>query len=128
MLAYSMDLRMRVVEAYRKGEGTQAEVAKRFKITDETVGKWNARYEKEGHCEPRPHGGRGPKAKLDEAARGKLEELLRENPDATLAERCRLLAERTGVQIGKSTMHRLLSKMGVIHKKSIRSGPRNLED
>jgi transposase len=37
MEAYSIDLRQRIVDAFKKAEGTAQEVAKRFGVTRKTV-------------------------------------------------------------------------------------------
>ena len=124
MNPYSMDLRNRVVQAYQRGEGTYEQLARRFEVSHQTVGNWCRRFLSEGNCEPRPHGGRGPRPKLDHKGLDTLQALLAQHPDATLEQRCVLLCQRSGVRIGKSTMHRILAKLKISHKKNSLRHPR----
>lgn len=84
---YSEDLRMRVVAAYEAGEGTQAEIAKRFKISTTTVKRYWQRYMKTGSFSSkkgkvdRPPG--IPSSKYEA-----LKLLLSKHPDAILSELC----------------------------------------
>ena len=59
---------------------------------------------------PRKHPGSKPK--LDERARALLESDVEERPAATLKDRRRLLEAMAGVSVSKSTLSRLLRKMG----------------
>jgi transposase-like protein len=61
MNAYSMDLRERVAAAYDDGEGSQAELAHRFRVSVSWIGKLLRRRRQTGSIAPKPHsGGRPP--------------------------------------------------------------------
>lgn len=120
MSSYSMDLRVRVVEAYQRGEGTYKELAERFGVSYQSVGNWCRRFTEEGHCEPRPHGGRGPESKADPVGLAVLVETLEHFPEATLVERKELYREHTGVGVSTATMQRWVQELGWTHKKKSR--------
>ena len=117
MKAYSMDLRERVVAACDRGEGTRAEIAKRFRVGVAWVYRLLQRRRDTGSIEPKPHGG-GQTPAFDQAAAERLRRAVADRPDATLEE----LREAVGVACGTSAVHRALEKLGLPRKKS-RSGP-----
>src|SRR3954447_2036223 len=96
MKPLSMDLRERVVAACDAGGESQAEVAARFSVSPSTIRRLLARRAAAGSVAPLPHAGGFP-SRVDEAARGVLRDLVREQPDATLAELRGRLAGRAGV-------------------------------
>lgn len=57
MEAYSMDLRVRIVESYRAHEGSQAELAERFKVSERWLQNLLRQHRETGSIEPLPHGG-----------------------------------------------------------------------
>jgi transposase len=119
--AYSADLRERVLAAYEAGEGRQPEVARLYRVGERTLSGWLKVAREEGRRAPRPpRGGRPPVGGEREALAG----LVAERNDATLAEYADLLAERTGVRRGPSTLCRALKALGLVRKKR-RSGPRS---
>src|ERR687884_1500438 len=119
--AYSTDLRERALDAYEGGEGSQSEVARRYRVGERTLSAWLRTAREEGRRSPRPpRGGRAPVGGEREA----LAALVGERNDATLAEYADLLAERTGVRRGPSTLCRALKALGLVRKKR-RSGPRS---
>ena len=56
-MALSLDLRRRIIDAYDNGEGTQARLARRFKVGKATVERLVRLRRETGSVEPRPHGG-----------------------------------------------------------------------
>jgi transposase len=117
--AYSTDLRERALAACAAGEGSQAEVARRFRVGQRTLSRWLQAARAEGR--------RGPKA----PARGRaqvggaaavLAELVAEQGDATLAEYADRLAGRAGVRRSLASLCRALKSLGLVRKKK-RSGP-----
>ena len=80
--ACSADLRERVLAAYEAGEGRQAEMARRFRISERTVSRWLRAVRIHGRREPKAPGHR--RAPLDGQAAA-LAELVAEKNDATLA-------------------------------------------
>jgi transposase len=47
-MAYSMDLRYRVVEAYERGEGSMQQLAERFRVNVSSVFDWIVRMRETG--------------------------------------------------------------------------------
>ncbi len=92
---YSTDLRERALAAYEGGEGSQAQVARRYRVGERTLSGW-LRAAREGRRGPKRRA-RGP-APLGGAG-AVLAELVTEQNDATtLAEYAERLAERAGVR------------------------------
>jgi transposase len=117
MNAYSMDLRERVAAAYDDGEGSQAELAHRFRVSVSWIGKLLRRRRQTGSIAPKPHsGGRAPAVGGEAADR--LRTAVQADPDATLAE----LRGAVGVACSVPALHRALNRLGITRKKS-RSGP-----
>ena len=116
--AYSPDLRERVLAAHEAGEGSQAEVAWRFRVGERTLSRWLQAARSEGR--------RGPKVRarsrgLVGGAVAALAELVGEQNDATLAEYAERLAARMGVRRSLASVCRALKSLGLVRKKR-RSG------
>jgi transposase len=112
MRPYSLDLRQRVIAALDAGEGSQAEIAARFRVSVSFITRLLRRRRRTGSVAPAPHGGGHPPA-LDRAARRRLRRLVREQPDATLQE----LAARVGVPCGRMAIFRTLRQLKITRKK-----------
>ena len=117
MRPLSLDLRERIVAAYESGEGTKAEIGRRFSVTGQVVGKLVRQKEELGTLQPQTHlRGRKP------AVAGKKLEQLRAHlgkyPDATVLER----REALGLKCTEKTLWQTLRKLGWRFKKS-RRGP-----
>ena len=112
MKTYSQDLRDRVIEAYKPGQTTQEEVAERFAVTARWIRKLLARLRQSGSCAALPHSG-GQEAKFKEEHKERLQQLVAEQPDATLEE----LRERCGAPVSIATISRALKELGLALKK-----------
>src|SRR4051812_15637008 len=116
MNAYSMDLRERVAAASDDGEGSQAELAHRLRVSVSWIGKLLRRRRQTGSIAPKPHsGGRAPA--VGGAAADRLRAAVQADPDATLAE----LRGAVGVACSVPAVHRALNRLGITREKS-RSG------
>ena len=111
---YSIDLRERVLAAYEAGAGSQAEVARRYRVGERTLSSWLKAAREEGRLAPKPRA-RGPAPLGGEGAA--LTALVAEQNDATLAEYALRLAERTGVRRSPATLCRALTRLGLVRKK-----------
>jgi transposase len=115
MEAHSMDLRQRVLAAYDEGMQT-CEVAKRLSVSR----SWARRikqWRSEGRpIAPKPVGGSKPK--LDAAAREKLARFVDEQPDATLAELQRRIAEELNIDVSIGALWNTLRVLRLSLKKS----------
>jgi transposase len=117
--AYSTDLRERVLVAYAAGEGSQAVIARRYRVGERTLSGWLKAARDEGRRGPKPRGS-GP-APLGGAA-AVLADLVVEQNDATLAEYADRLAARTGMRRSPAAICRALQRLGLVRKKRL-SGP-----
>src|SRR3954464_16041315 len=112
--AYSSDLRERAPDAYKGGEGSESEVARRYRIGERTLSGWLKLAREEGRRHPKPRrGGRAPLGGEREALAG----LVAERHDATPAEYADRLAERAGVRRSPSALCRALKALGLVRKK-----------
>jgi len=95
-VTYSQDLRDRVLAAYDRGMKT-SEIARTFSVSPAWARRVKQTRREEGRTTPLPRGG----ARITKIDMVRLAELVREQPDATLAElRDRLGADCTDWAIG----------------------------
>jgi transposase len=113
MAAYSMDLRERVVAACDARDGTRAEIAARFSVSEAWIRKVQRQRRDAGSIAPKPHGG-GRRPAFDAEAAARLRQAVRDDNDATLAE----LAEASGVACSPAAVFRALDRLGITRKKS----------
>lgn len=117
----SMDLRRRAIDAYRRGDGTQQQIAHRFGVGVASLRRWLGREQATGSAAPitdYPHG-RAPI--IDVVNMDVLRQLMTDHRDATNAELADLLAERTGVDVSAPTISRAIGVLGWTRKKSASS-------
>lgn len=106
--AFSQDLRDRVLAAYDRGMRTK-QVAETFAVCPSWARRVKQRRRATGETAPRRRGG----TRLVKIDRTRLAELVREQPDATLAE----LRERLGVVCAISAVCMALKALGLSFKK-----------
>ncbi len=119
MVPYSIDLRERVLMTVDAGEGTQEEIAQRFRVSARWLRKLLARRAATGSIAPVPNGG-GRKPLFQGEAAEALRAAVRANPDATLQE----LREATGFTGCLMTVGRAIKRLKITRKKSP-CGPRS---
>jgi len=114
MRAYSLDLREKIVAAVRHGM-SKAQAARTFGVGATSVKRYVKLKEKGKPLTP----GKAPgkKAKLDQSAMKLLEEDLHSRPAVTYAKRADLLNELLGVRVSKSTICRMVGRLGYTRKK-----------
>lgn len=110
---YSRDLRERVLVACDAREGTRAEIARRFRVSESTLYLWLQQRREEGRVAPKPHHG-GLPSRFDAEV---LETVVREKPERTLHEVAACYEARTGDSISKSSVDRLLRMHDIVRKK-----------
>jgi putative transposase len=118
MKAYSIDLRQKIVEAYNNQEGSQRQLAKRFRVSLSFVHSLLQRYRQVGTVEPKIHGGGNP-PKLSPEQLEVVEQLVAEDSDATLKELCLLVQQRTQVKVSRATMGRIVLSLKLTRKKNL---------
>jgi len=112
-MAYSLDLRERVVAAVKEG-GKQPEVAERFKVSLSSVERY-LRPERQGEKRAKPPPGR-PASISAEAYRALAEQVARHN-DASLKEHCELWREEQRTSVSVYAMCRALQRAELPRKK-----------
>ena len=117
MGTYSMDLRVRVVSACDAEQGTRARVAEQFEVSTSWIRRLLQRRRETGHYGPLTTR-RGRKPTFWGPSAERLERLVAEQPDATLAE----LRDRCGASCSLVTMCKTLQRLGYRRKKR-RFGP-----
>lgn len=115
MRPYSIDVRQRIVAAVEAGEHTLGALAELFSVDISTIVRLLQRFRSTGSVQPKPHAG-GPHPKVDSQATARLLELVRQQPDATLAE----LRDRLGVDCSIVAIFRALKRKGITRKKKTR--------
>jgi transposase len=113
-MAYSNDLRVRLIRATEKGRSARSQ-ADVFDVAASTAVKWVKAFRSEGRAKAKPHAG-GRRSPLEPHASW-LGERVEQQPDLTLHELClELLA--LGVKTSKSAVSRFLLRMGFSYKKN----------
>ena len=116
-VAYSTDLRTRVIDAWNAQEGTQRQLAERFKVSLSFVKRVLRRYRNSAQREAKPRG-----ATLRPAIDGETQLLVRHwieaKPDISLEELCEQLAEQVGLKVSPPTMCRAVQRLQMPRKKN----------
>jgi transposase len=112
MRPYSPDLRERLVAAVERRQGSLRQIADLFLVSLSCIVRLLRRHRATGSCLPKPPAG-GPVPLLDEATCQRLLALVKDQPDATLAE----LQARLGVPCSLTTIWRALQRHGISRKK-----------
>lgn len=116
-MAYSLDLRQRIVDAVERGLGTKRDIAAFFSVHESFIYKLLRQQRERGDIAPLPHGG-GASAKLTEERLETLYGLVARTPDATNGELVQQLWQETGVSVSKSTVCRGIQKLELTLKKN----------
>lgn len=116
-VAYSVDLRRRVIEAWQNQEGSQRRIAQRFKVSLSFVRNLLRHYRFNGQIEAKRRGG-FVRPRIDGENLQVVQRLLEEQNDALLSELCTRLQERTGIVVSIPTMHRAVQRLRVSYKKN----------
>lgn len=122
-MAYSLDLRKRIVAAVEQSVETKRALAALFGVHESFIYKLLRQQRERGDLAPLPHGG-GASAKLTEANRAILFELVAATPDATLAELGQQLQKKTRVAVSQSTICRGLQMLTLTLKKRPSAPPK----
>jgi transposase len=112
-MAYSQDLRKRVIATVERGEGSLRQIAQRFLVSLSFVTRLLHHYRTTGSLEPKHGGGRPPA--LGPAQLKRLRALIEKKPDATLEE----LRQGLGVDCSTMAIVRALKKLRITRKKKV---------
>lgn len=111
----SLDLRRRILAALEAGEGSQRQIAERFRVGRATVERLTRRLRLTGSLEPKPHGG-GQKPRITEADRELILGWLRSEPDLTQEEMVRRFGA-LGRPVSQQGVSRGLRRLRITRKK-----------
>ena len=106
------DIRRRAIEAYQKGNSTQARIAQSYGVDIRTFQRWLARFAATGELAPQPRGHRLALFRGDRLAA--LDRLVQDRPDATLEE-LRAASKANGSIMA---VKRALDRLGYRYKKN----------
>ena len=123
MIAYSLDLRARIVAAVEQQLGSKRQIAALFGVHESFIYKLLRQKRDRGDIAPLPHGG-GAHAKLSGDQLRQLPALVAATPDATLDELRAQIKKRAGVEVSLSTICRGLQALGLSRKKRPRLPPK----
>ena len=112
MAPYSMDLRERVAAAVDHWEGSQREIARRFRVSLSFIVRLLQRRREAGTLAPKPHGG-GPRPALSRRDQQRLRRLVQKQNDATLNQ----LKQQGGLSCTLTTLWHTLRRLGLTSKK-----------
>lgn len=114
MKTLSLDLRERILAAYDTEQGSREEIGRRFRVSTGMVKKLLQQRRHRGDIAPQHHRS-GRKPMLVEEHRLRLNELVHQKPDITLAEM------RTALELACSlpAIHYVLVDMGLTYKKRL---------
>lgn len=112
-MAYSKDLRKRILAAIKNKELTQAEILRIFNLSRTGLNYFIKHVDETGSIEPKPFGG-GRRSKFQDEDIEKIQQYLINHPDATLEE----ILEYSGKEASIMSVHRMLKKIGYRLKKS----------
>jgi transposase len=115
---YSDDLRRKLLNAHRRGEGSLSQLAKRFDVSFGWARKISAALRSTGKMERTPGGPRGPSSKITEAVRQDLRNWIAKQADLTLAELQLRLYEQRDLELSISRLWQVLGQTGLRLKKS----------
>jgi len=116
-LAYSIDLRRRVVSAVIRHNKKPEQVAEEFEITSRTVRRWVEKKEKTGEIEPKPRSGGRP-ASLGVDDYELVKKVVNEFPDATYPEIQNAFNQQSKRNVSYAVIVRAVLKLGYTRKKN----------
>lgn len=117
-MAYSLDLRMRIVAAVERKDQSKRAIAKLFGVHESFIYKLLRQQRDRGDIAPLPHGG-GADAKLKEPHLTILSDLVAQAPDATLDELREQMKKQARVAVSVTTIWRGLDSLELSRKKSL---------
>lgn len=116
-VAYSTDLRTRVIDAWNAKEGTQTQLAERFKVSLSFVKRVLRRYRTSGQREAKARGATLSPT-IDGATLKLVQGWLEHKPDIHLDELCEQLEAARSMKVSQSTMCRAVQRLKLPRKKN----------
>lgn len=118
--AYSIDLRKKIISAWEAKEGSQRELAKRFKVSLSFIRDLLRQYRETGEIKAKKQGG-DRRSKLQEKEQELLKKMLAQKNDIYLREIQSTIKEQTGIEVSVSSLCRTLKQLELKRKKNLNS-------
>jgi transposase len=115
-VAYSIDLRRKIISAWEAQEGSQRELAKRFKVSLSFIRDLLRQYRETGEITAQKQGG-DRRSKLKEKELELIKKIVGEKNDAYLREIQSTIKEETGIEVSVSSLCRTLQQLKLKRKK-----------
>ncbi len=112
-----VEMRRAALDAYERGEGTLADIARIFGVSVQSLVRWRALEQCGEDLAPLPHSGGRSTQKIFEEHRRALRDWLTEQPDLFNRELAGRLLDEFGIQIDPSQLSRILAEMELPPKK-----------
>ena len=112
-----MDLRLRIVAALDRGQGSQRAMAALFGVSLTCVKKLVRQRRERGSLAAKPHGG-GPPRRVGEQKHQRVRGYLQRKPDATVDEVHRYLTRCLRLPISRATAGRVVQRLALPRKKN----------
>lgn len=128
-MAYSIDLRIKIVDAYERGEfNSQSDLSEFFGVSLSTLKRWLRRKRVGDNLKPKIEG-KGRPSKIDERGFATIKILVEKNPNMTLGELSEAYYKKHHVKVGTSILFRALKNLNFSHKKiSVRASEKDNEE
>lgn len=118
MAPYSIDLRQKILSAWENKEGTQRELAERFKVSLSFIRDFLRRYRETGEITAKPQGG-DRRSKIQGENQELLKKIVTEQSDIYLREIQEIIKERKGIEVSVSSLSRTLNRLNLNRKKKV---------
>jgi transposase len=122
--AYSDDLRLRILDAYERGEGSCRVLAARFGVSWEYVRKVRQQHVLSGHRKRLVQSRFGPRSRVTDQVKAHMLALVELQSDITIAELRERIEADTGVAMSWTLVQLWVKRLGLRLKKS-RSTPKS---
>lgn len=118
MAAYSIDLREKILSAWQNKEGSQRDLAKRFKVSLSFIRDFLRRYRETNEIAAKPQGG-DRRSKIKGKDRELLKIIVTEQNDIYLREIQTAIQQRAGIEVSVSSLCRTLKQLKLVRKKKL---------
>jgi transposase len=118
MAPYSIDLRQKILSAWENKEGTQRELAERFKVSLSFIRDFLRRYRETSEITAKPQGG-DRCSKIQGENQELLKKIVTEKSDIYLREIQEIIKESKGIEVSVSSLSRTLNRLNLNRKKKV---------
>jgi len=116
IVAYSVDLRKKVIEVYKEEKISQSQLANRFKISASSVKRY-LRLDRERKNLLPKISGKGRPGKIDQRGYEAIQKIIANNPTITLEELANIFYKKKKIKVGRSVLSRACLKLKLRRKK-----------